>query len=135
MDAGEKAVVDAATLISTKARLVLLVDSETERRISLGFEYPASSGTWHSLSEHAQINWLGMLMAASSLTYPYVILSRDDMASYTIPNVADAQTLAMTAFGMKEWRLGAGRAVKDAVRQAVTVAAAEAAAATYLAGG
>lgn len=134
MSLAEKAVVDAEALPAYRQAVVVSVDRETERRIALGFEYPASSGYVFSLSETAQINILGVNSFASDFTYPYAIRTLDDVEAYALVDVADARGFVGAAFIAKETRLGTGRAVKAAVMAAVDAAAVDAASAGYLAG-
>jgi hypothetical protein len=126
---------NGTTLAQYKTIINAQVDAETERRISLGFEYPASSGNLFSMSTNAQINWLGLEAKASLLTYPYTIRTKDDLDSYDIVDETDAHDVVNAAFVFKETTLGQGRYVKTNVIAAADEAAADTTAASWLGGG
>lgn len=135
MSQPEKDAVDAADLPAYKQEVIAAIDAETERRIALGFEYPASSGNLFSLSKNAQINILGVKTFYTDFTYPYSIRTIDDVEVYNLVDEADALAFVGAAFVTKETWIGTGRAVKANVVDAVDATAVDAAAATYLAGG
>ncbi len=122
-------------LPDVQQNIIALVDEETGRRVSMGFEYPPASGLIFSLSANAQINWLGLGLKADLITYPYVIRTIDDVDSYSIVDAADAQNVVNSAFYGKETCINQGRVVKVNVLAAADATAAAAAAASWLAGG
>jgi hypothetical protein len=134
-DALDDAVATHDYLSAYKEKINGSVDGETERRIALGFEYPASSGKMFSLSANAQLNWLGLELKAVLLTYPYTIRTIDEHDAYNIVNEADAHAMVNAAFVAKETMLTLGRIVKTVVEAAASVAAVDAAAASWLGGG
>jgi hypothetical protein len=116
-------------------KVIAQIDVETGVRIAAGFEYPAASGKFFSMSQNAQINWLGLGMSADALTYPYTIRTKDDTDAYAIVDTADAAGVYAAAFTLKESTLAQGRGVKTAVLAEGTVAGVDAAAASWLSGG
>lgn len=110
------------------------VDLETVRRITLGYEYPASSGDIFSLSDKAQTNLNSLKVNPGGLTYPYRIRTLDDVSTYDIANQADALALYDVAFAVVVGHLVDARAIKDAVDAATDQAGVTAAASAYLAG-
>lgn len=123
---------EAPNLAAHKELVRSQVDGEIRRRILQGFVY---GGVTLSLSREAQINWLGLDAKAGRLTYPYTIRSINDQATYAIVDEADAHALADAAFDAVEAILANGRTVKASVMDAVDVAAVDAAAQSWLAGG
>lgn len=134
-DALDAAVLAHDYISAYKSTVNEYVDTETERRISGGFEYPSSSGKVFSLSPNAQLNWLGLELKAALLPYPYIIRTFDEKDVYGIVNEADAHLMVDAAFIAKETSLTLGRMVKTAVEAAVSIAAVDTAAASWLNGG
>ncbi len=108
------------TVADYKIKVMALVDIETKRRISLGFEYPAASGKTFSLSVESQINWLWLETKTALLIYPYQIRTADELAIHAIVDEADAQAIVNIAFVTKEIALTAGRVVKAAIAAETT---------------
>src|SRR5271170_4083754 len=59
------------------------IDAKSDALIAGGFVY---SGLTFSLSNDAQLKWLGLAIGAASLTYPYPVPNIDDTASFSIPD-------------------------------------------------
>lgn len=119
------------TLDEIKAVTCSLIDQETVRRIYCGFQH---LGKTMSMSERAQINWMGILHDPTLLTYPTTISTKDNDDAITLNNTTEATSLAQAAYDYKKDALATGNTIKVAVRAAVDETAVDAAAATYLAG-
>ena len=130
----EVAAWDPALLDRAKDDIFRKVDVETQRRIDAGFEYPASSGKFFSLGHEGQLNLLAMHVRAAVITYPHLMLTIDSRDSHLVLTAVDALAMVEAGLAAKEAVLAGGRSVKVNVLAAVDLAAAEAAAATWLSG-
>lgn len=120
MTAGEKAVVDAPIIATTRQGIMDRIDAKTEELIRAGFSYGDRT---FSLSAVAQLNWtrLKLRQASEDLSYP-VSVSTIDNGRYSI---ADEQSMSDFFAAMDttiESRMEGGRAQKDAVNTLSTVA-------------
>lgn len=128
ISAGNETTVDGVlaahdhTLDMSKAAKKDAINSKTRSLISQGFEYPAASGTFYSLSRNAQMSINTANGNRSDLNYPVKWDSKDDMSDISFANAS-----ALHAFGVAsaETIVGhreSGRALKATVRVATTVA-------------
>jgi len=127
MTRAEMDTMDSARLPALKQVLVDAVDDEIERRIhdGPGFEWPANSGVFFSLSANAQTKWVGLMVAKDLLTYPLTVPSRHDDVFYDIKNAAEAQEMYVAATSAIKRHLVDGTAAKAAVRKARSVSDAQ----------
>jgi len=107
---------EQAKIVKKKA-----IDDRTDQLIEEGFVYDNET---FSFSKGAQLNWIGLEVKKSSLTWP-VNVSTKENGEYSL---AQADLGAFTDVGMatKQAHLDSGRALKQSVNSATTVAAVEA---------
>jgi hypothetical protein len=123
MSQAEKDAVDTAEFDGQKAVRFAEIDAKTGALIDAGFEYPASSGDFYSLSVHAQITLIGANQNRALLSYPVRFNRRNDGSGFIdIANQGDLNTFFLTALGTVRACLDAGTAVKDQVRAATNKA-------------
>lgn len=99
------------------------IDARTAELIFQGFTY---GGKTLSLSISAQSYWTNLyqarnIMAAGGL-FPLTVNTLDDLDTYSVASVADAEGLYQTAVGTMTSRLASGTALKNQVRAATTKA-------------
>ncbi len=125
MNATEKEAVDFPAAVANK---ISAVDSRTSELIDDGFEYPASSGVYFSLSATAQSTLLQLdaLRDEVSFSYPVKCNSKDNGAAYSLANSAAVLAFFLEAFDTLRGHLDSGTALKDSVRAATTAALANA---------
>lgn len=126
---------DAWELEDTKQGLFVAIDAKVRSKIADEdhFEWPASSGNYHSLSANAQLKWLGMYNTRTSLTYPFKVRTRNDKTQVSLADATAVANAYAAATAELLTLLTAAEDVKNNVEAAATVAAANAAAAAYLA--
>lgn len=145
-DADEKAAIDAARLPDIKAALVLKTDSETERRIRLGFHHSdpnTSDGPYvFSLSDNAQRTYSGAMADAdgriakqASLPQglPMLWPDKDDQNVITFVDATQLRAFCTASFDAVHERKLAGALVKISIAQAGDEATAQAAYDAYVA--
>ncbi len=138
LDAGEKTTLDGLMttwgLGDTQSRLFKQIDAKASGLVTNGpgFEWPASSGQFISLSVMAQLKWMGMYSAKASLAYPIKTRTKDDKTQIVLADAADVQSAYDTAVIAVRAILDPAQDAKEDVNTATTVAEAEAAAAAYL---
>ena len=117
-DSVSQADLDSKYLEFYKASRNSEIDSRTGELIKQGFSYKSSL---FSLSEPAQINWIGIMQAASSniITYPMSITTIDD-CEYELVDAPDVTGFYLTGLGTKTAYLDSGRALKMAVEASVS---------------
>ena len=122
-------------LEDTKQVLFVAIDAKVRDKMATEkhFEWPASSGNYHSLSANAQLKWLGMYNTRTSLTYPFKIRTRDDKTQVSLADAAAVASAYDAGAAEVVTLLTAAEDVKNDVEAAADVAAANAAAASYLA--
>lgn len=101
------------------------IDKRTGELISLGFQYTNANGTeTFSLSELAQINWIGLNHAdvKDTITYPLGVSTKDD-GEFELIDAPDVTTFFMTGVGTKKAHIDSGRALKVSIKNAVDEAA------------
>ena len=111
---------EAVSLDEYKLNRIKDIDQRTQELISNGFPY---DGEMFSLSEHAQLNWIGMKTADISdlLTFPMGITTIDDK-EYLIQSKTSLTTFYITGLGYKKAILDSGRSLKTQIKTAVDVA-------------
>ena len=100
-----------------------VIDARTTELLFQGFTY---GGKVLSLSISAQSYWTNLyqarnIMAAAGL-FPLTINTLNDLDTYVVVSVADAEGLYQTALGTMTSRLASGTALKSQVRAAATKA-------------
>lgn len=122
-------------LEDTKQRLFVAIDAKVRDKIQTEkhFEWPTSSGNYHSLSTNSQLKWLGMYNTRTSLTYPFKIRTRDDKTQVSLADAAAVASAYDAGAAEIVTLLTAAEDVKNDVEGAADVDAANAAAASYLA--
>jgi hypothetical protein len=121
------------------------IDDEAERRIHAGpgFEYPAASGQFFSLSANAQAKWNAVMGSAQAVLvgivpaeqiYPFRVRTKDDLIEFTCPDASTAMAMCLTAIGTAQAHLAACRMAKGEVLAAADLAAARAAFDAYMGG-
>jgi len=118
---GEKDTQDAADLPANKHARHVEIDERTVELINGGFAHDSKV---FSLSEPAQINWLGLVVKEADLTWPVEITTKDDEAYSLIQT--DLPTFTNTAMGTKQAHMDSGRALKVSTNAAVDQAALDA---------
>ena len=117
---------DTFDLVDYKRQKYSSIEAKTQSLLDAGFEYPASSGYWYSLSKESQTTWLGLVVSKDVLTaqgaYPVAIGAKDNR----VGSLANAD--AVVAF------YGTGLARISAILQAGAALAAQVQAATTKAG-
>lgn len=108
------------SLSIAKSDKILAIDNKTQTLISAGFSY---GGQIFSLSEKAQINWIGLKQSSDAglITFPYDVTTKDDV----IYSIADSTALTdfyTQGLGTVSYHLTSGRNLKDSVKAATTVA-------------
>jgi hypothetical protein len=121
-DTGWELYVEAETLADLKARRIIEIDNVTQELIKGGFTYDSHQ---FSLSEKAQINWVGIKAAIDILTFPVSVTTLAD-TEYSLADSAAAVTFCGTALGTKQAYLDSGRALKIQINDAVDHAAVDA---------
>lgn len=128
------AIVTTWGLDDTKRRLFGLIDAKANSNImdGSGFEYPAASGNYLSLSANAQLKWSALCEGRSSLTYPLKVRTKDDTTQVSLADAAAVGTAQNAALAEIRTLLDPAEDAKDNVQAAATIAAAQAAADVYL---
>jgi len=130
----ERDAADAVALPGIKNGIMTEIDREVEQRIRQGFEWPAASGKFFSLSTNAQIKWTNLLLSKDSLTYPIEVPTMDDKVLYSIADSVEAQNMYGAAVNKIDTLLREATAAKANVNNATTITDAEAARDVYLTG-
>ena len=119
---------DAQLLDVTKKRKFEAVDRRTGELIAQGFEFPAASGQFFSLSSEAQRNIEGLDHSRDfpELAYPVSWNTLDDLGMLSIADSATAHSFFLAALSTYRGHLDSGTALKDQVRAATTIAAVDA---------
>ena len=92
------------------------IDLKTQDLFKAGFQY---DGQTFSLSQVAQTNWVAMDAVRSDLTYPLGVSTIDD-GEYVLADEATLHAFALTAMGTGQAYYNSGRALKQAIKAAVT---------------
>lgn len=117
-------VLAAVALSRTKYLKMAEIDNRTQELIAQGFAFKSKT---LSLSGNAQRYYLGMMVGASFLTYPFAVNALDDLdGTVSIESIDEVQACYAAAVGTIASRLGGGTALKDQVRAATTVSEVEA---------
>ncbi len=109
-------------LATLKERYINQVDALSEARIidGPGFEWPADSGNFFSLSMNAQIKWMGLFAAREVMEYPLTVPTKDDGGVYSITGADDVVGIYGTVVGTVRAILDASTEAKAAIRAATT---------------
>jgi len=109
----------AYTLQSIKDIKKREIDIKTKSLIKEGFTYPDSTYTW-SMSENAQINWLGIKISDST-KFPITMVSQEGNV-YSLP-FSEQTVFIDTAWGTKNGHIQSGSTLKLQVNGAIDIAA------------
>lgn len=93
------------------------IDKKTVELISAGFSYDSNN---FSLSETAQINWLGIKLMQDLLTFPLEVSTKNDY-KYSLAEV-NVDAFVGTGAAVKQAHLDSGRSLKVDVADATTEA-------------
>lgn len=101
------------------------IDKRTRELIQQGFEFPAASGNFFSLSRAAQSNLhkLQLLKDDPATVYPRIWTRKNDSGIHSIPGATGANAFYTKAVGTIDGHRDSGRTLKDSVRAAVDAAA------------
>lgn len=113
----------ADLLTLNKAHRLEEVQKKTDGLIAKGFVH---SGKTFSLSQNCQINLLGMMTSAASLTYPVDYSTLDDSEVHQVADAAEVAAMYNAALATKKSHLDSGNALKDSIAGAVDQAALDA---------
>lgn len=94
------------------------IDTRSQILINKGFTF---NSLIFSLSLDAQIKWLGLLVGASQVTFPYTVPTLDNLNTFAIPDIATVQTMYGTAMVTVGAILASGTALKAAVNSAMDI--------------
>ncbi len=97
------------------------IDAKTRQKIEEGFIF---NGELFSLSEHAQLNWIGIKASLDILTFPIEVSTKG--RSKLILTEVDSIPFCLMALGTKQYWLDTGRNLNILVEAATTVAELEA---------
>jgi hypothetical protein len=97
------------------------IDTKTGELISVGYEYPASSGKFFSISANSQSN-LHAMRADPASFIGIKWMTKDDSDFHTIVDANDALALYGAAFGMVSTHKMSGAELKIQVTAATTIA-------------
>ena len=114
------------TLARAKLRKYAAINARTEELIDLGFEHPAASGDFFSLSASAQRKMNGAYGARTVMTYPIEVTTLGDASKVSLANVATYENWYHDAVAVVRGHVDSGGALKDQVRAAVDIAAVDA---------
>jgi len=109
--------VDSINLEENKAALIKKIDKKTQYLISQGFSF---DGKQFSLSEPAQINWLGLKTLEDVITWPIEITTKSD-GSYSLAQSNLIFFLGTGKATIKAY-IDSGRNLKTAINDAITQA-------------
>ena len=106
-----------------KREKIGLIDERTGQVIARGFEFPANSRQFFSLSQNAQNTLLGFktLLEAGELAFPVLWNNKDDSDVFTIPDAVTAKAFYLAAVAAVRTALDAGNQLKIDVRAATTL--------------
>lgn len=119
------------TLANVKSALLALVDREANRRIVEGEGFPYAD-LHFSASVNAQTKWLGLYNSRASLTYPYVVPTKDDADFYAIADAATVEAMYAALTAYVAGFLAESSAAKNAITSAEAIAVARTAYSEYL---
>jgi len=102
------------------------IDIRTDVLITLGFEYPASSGQFFALDLTTRELLTGLVVSTNAWSYPIRINSIDNLAAYDLANAAAVIAMYNAATDQIQARYDSGTVLKDLVRAATTVGEIEA---------
>lgn len=98
------------------------IDKTTADLIAKGVEYPAGSGRYFSMSDHAQQNWTDLDRNADDpdLTYPLLVSSVDNSMMHVLVDAADVRGLYRANAMRRLYCYGGGAFLKYLCDQAHT---------------
>lgn len=106
-------------LAKEKASKFAEIDGRTSELIADGFSH---GGETLSLSASARDSWLGLKLDKAAVVYPVVINSLDDSTTISIADTAAVDALFTAARQKRREHIDSGRALKDSIRAATTLA-------------
>jgi hypothetical protein len=115
-DTGWELYIEAETLADLKARRIIEIDNVTQELIKGGFTFDSKQ---FSLSEKAQINWVGIKAAIDILTFPLDVTTLND-EEYELVDTTSAVNFCGTGLATKQSYLDSGRALKLQINSATT---------------
>lgn len=129
----ERDALSLSELDAFKQKWVDQIDVEVEKRIhdGEGFEWPPDSSQYFSLSQNAQIKWIGLMVAKDFISFPLTVPTRHDDVFHAIQDATEAQNMYLTATNVVKTYLASATTAKQNVRLATTEAEALNAADTY----
>lgn len=92
------------------------IDARSEELIAKGFIF---GGKRYSLSTNAQLKWLGIMIGAGSMSYPYNVPTLDGADSFAIPDAATVAQMYGAAMTTVATILAQGVVLKGQVNAAV----------------
>jgi hypothetical protein len=109
------------TLAEAKLAKVDEIEQRTVELFTQGFEYPAASGDFYSLSPRGQLNLVAANSLRTDLTYPSVWTTIDNTGSISFSNAAEINTFAAAGVVAMRVILEAGNALKVTVEAAIDI--------------
>jgi hypothetical protein len=99
------------TLDTAKTEKITAIDAKTRQLIAQGFTF---NNKTFSLSEPAQINWLGMQGFKASLTFPFKVSTIAE-EGYELSNLSEFEQFVGTAFSTVNQRKSSGVALREQI--------------------
>lgn len=120
----DKDALEESRLDQHKKAKVYAIDRRNDVLIGKGFEYPESSGIWHSMQLHSQVNMIDMLMMSGDPAFPYPMsyASIDDKEFAVLTNAADIAAFYRSQVSRRAWVKMSSTTLKEAVAAATTLA-------------
>lgn len=117
-----------------KKYLCSVADKECASRIKdSGFEWPAGSGNWFSLSLEAQMKWFGMDTTRDVQAYPMSVSMLTELV-YDISDAGELHDMYLTAMAAVKAHVGSCVVAKESIMSASDRTAAQAACDAYVNG-
>jgi hypothetical protein len=136
----ELAIIDAAEFEQFKLNQLSIVNDAGEAYIirGPGVEFPPGSGTYLSVSQNAQLKWMGLAVVADQweamgCTYPIRVRTIDDATYVDIPDAESVRTVFAMMANFISQVLDRSEVVKAAINVATTREEAIVATEAYLA--
>lgn len=125
---------EAENLVVLKTSLMTRIDEKASNTIEggPGFEWPAASGKFFSLSSRSQTKWNMLYNARASIGYPYRVLTQDNTDYHDIVNAVKMADVFVALAGVVVAELTLAMTAKENTMAAATEAATRAAADVYL---
>jgi hypothetical protein len=140
MTASEKAVVDAAELVSSKETYISQVCQAREWKISHGsFEYPSGSGKYLPATSEDQTRWIGWesiggKWSSLGLSYPFRVYSKDGRTYTDITKALDFTAVVESMWVFITGKFTGAETVVQGIKNATTLQEVSTAIGTYFDG-